>query len=61
MYAAYDGDRMVGNVVVWFPTADNLEKAYIKVDVDVPHRRRGVGRALMARAEEPRRGPPTAR
>src|SRR5215217_703962 len=52
MFAAYDGDRMVGNVVVWFPLADNTEKAYINLDVDVPCRRRGIGRALLARAEE---------
>jgi GNAT superfamily N-acetyltransferase len=51
MYAAYDGDRMVGQVVVWFPLADNTDKAYINVAVDVPYRRRGIGRALMAQAE----------
>jgi GNAT superfamily N-acetyltransferase len=51
LFAAYDGDRMLGNLVVWFPTADNLEKAYIDVDVDVPHRRQGIGRALMQQAE----------
>jgi GNAT superfamily N-acetyltransferase len=52
MYAAYDGDVIVGALVIWFPLADNTEKAYINLAVDVPYRRRGIGRALLARAEE---------
>ena len=52
MYAAVDGDRMLGTVVVWYPLEDNVEKVYLNVDVDVPHRRRGIGRALVQRVEE---------
>lgn len=52
MYAAVDGDRMLGTAVAWYPLEDNVEKVYLNVDVDVPHRRRGIGRALLQRTED---------
>ena len=57
MFAAYDGDRMVGNAFLWMFLLDNTEKAFCEINVDVPERRRGIGRALanhieaIARAE----------
>ncbi|MEO6512751.1 MAG: GNAT family N-acetyltransferase [Nocardioides sp.] len=52
MYAAYDGDLMLGTLVLWVPLEDNTEKGYLEVNVDLPHRHRGIGRALLGRAEE---------
>jgi GNAT superfamily N-acetyltransferase len=52
LFAAYDGDRMVAAAVLWTPTLDNTDKAYFRLAVDVPARRRGIGRALLARIEE---------
>ena len=52
LFAAYDGDRMVGNAVLWSFLLDNTDKAWFDVDVDVPERRRGIGRALVERLEE---------
>ncbi|WP_151084494.1 GNAT family N-acetyltransferase [Nocardioides cynanchi] len=52
LLAAYDGDRMVGNAVMWTFLLDNLDKAALHVDVDVPDRRRGIGRALVERLEQ---------
>jgi len=52
LYAAYDGDRAVGTAVLWSFLADNTDKAAFKVDVDVPHRRRGIGRAIVERLEQ---------
>jgi GNAT superfamily N-acetyltransferase len=52
LFAAYDGDRMVGTAVLWSFLLDNTEKAWFAVDVDVPERRRGVGRALVERIEQ---------
>ncbi len=52
LFAAYDGDRMVGTAVLWSFLLDNLEKAWFKVDVDVPDRRRGIGRAITQRLEQ---------
>ena len=52
LFAAYDGGRMVGNVVLWSFLHDNLEKVAFQVCVDVPQRRRGVGRALVERVEQ---------
>ena len=52
LFTAYDGDRMVGNAVLWSFLQDNLEKAALEVCVDVPERRRGVGRALVQRVEQ---------
>ena len=46
LFAAYDGDRMVGNAVLWSFLLDNTDKAYLHLNVDVPERRRGIGRAL---------------
>src|SRR6476661_3976000 len=47
LFAAYDGDRMVGNAVLCFFLPANTEKACFHVNVDVPDRRRGIGRALV--------------
>ena len=51
LFAAYDGDRMVGNAVLWSFLLDNTDKAWYEVSVDVPERRRGIGRALVDRLE----------
>ena len=50
-FAAYDGDRMVGTAKLWSFLLDNTEKAACDINVDVPHRRRGIGRALVAHVE----------
>jgi GNAT superfamily N-acetyltransferase len=52
VFAAYDGDRMISTAVLWSPLLDNPDKAYFKVDVDVPERRRGVGTAVLERLEQ---------
>ncbi len=52
LFAAYDGDRMVGNAVLWSPLLDNTDKAWFNLTVDVPDRRRGIGRALAERLEQ---------
>ena len=52
LFAAYDGDRMVGNSALWSPMLDNTEKAWFNLNVDVPERRRGIGRALAERIEQ---------
>jgi GNAT superfamily N-acetyltransferase len=52
MFAAYDGDRMVGNAVLWSFLSDNIDKAALRLNVDVPERRRGIGRALLERLEQ---------
>ena len=52
LLAAYDGDRMVGNAVLWSFLLDNVDKASFKVRVDVTDRRRGIGRALVQRLEQ---------
>ena len=49
LFAAFDGDRMIGFAVLWSPLLDNPEKACFGLDVDPPDRRRGVGRALARR------------
>ncbi len=52
LFAAYDGDRMVGNAVLWSFLLDNTDKAWFRINVDVPERRRGIGRALVERLEQ---------
>jgi GNAT superfamily N-acetyltransferase len=52
LFAAYDGDRMVGNAVLWSFLLDNTDKAWFSLSVDVPERRRGIGRALAQRLEQ---------
>jgi GNAT superfamily N-acetyltransferase len=52
LYAAYDGGRMVGNAVMWSFLLDNLDKAAGFVNVDLPDRRRGIGRALSETLEQ---------
>ncbi|MGA8246141.1 MAG: GNAT family N-acetyltransferase [Nocardioides sp.] len=52
LFAAYDGDRMVGNAVLWSLLLDNRDKAFFRMGVDVPERRRGIGRALLQRLEQ---------
>jgi predicted N-acetyltransferase YhbS len=51
LFAAYDGDRMVGNAVLWSFLLDNRDKAWFQLNVDVSERRRGIGRALADRLE----------
>jgi GNAT superfamily N-acetyltransferase len=50
--AAFQGEAMVGAGVVTLPIADNLAMAYAEVNVPEPHRRRGVGSALLADVED---------
>ncbi len=52
VFAAYDENRMVGTAVLWSFLLDNRDKAAFQVRVDVPDRRRGIGRALVQRVEE---------
>jgi GNAT superfamily N-acetyltransferase len=52
VFAAYDCDRMVGNAVLWSFLLDNTDKAFFALDVDVTDRRRGIGRAVLARLEQ---------
>src|SRR4051812_9281792 len=52
LYAAYDGDQMVGTAVLWSFLLDNTDKAWCSLHVDLPHRRRGIGRALAERLEQ---------
>ena len=51
-FAAYDGDTMIACAVLWSFLLDNTDKAWFSLDVDVPHRRRGVGRAMLERLEQ---------
>ena len=50
-FAAYEGDRMVGTAKLWSFLLDNTEKAFCDVNVDLPDRRRGIGRALVDHVE----------
>ena len=52
LFAAYDGDRMVANAGLWSFLLDNTDKASFRISVDVPERRRGIGRALVERLEQ---------
>jgi GNAT superfamily N-acetyltransferase len=52
LFAAYDGDRMIAAAVLWSFLLDNTDKAWFQLDVDLPDRRRGVGRTMLARIEE---------
>ena len=52
LFAAYDGDRMIACAVLWSSLLDNTDKAWFGLDVDLPDRRRGVGRALLQRIEQ---------
>jgi GNAT superfamily N-acetyltransferase len=52
VFAAYDGDRVVGSAVLWSFLLDNTDKAWFRISVDVPERRRGIGRALVERLEQ---------
>jgi GNAT superfamily N-acetyltransferase len=52
VFAAYDGDRMIATGVLWSFLLDNTDKAWFGLDVDVPERRRGVGRAMLERIEQ---------
>lgn len=52
LFAAYDEGRMVGTAVLWSFLLDNLDKAAFHVAVDVPDRRRGIGRALVQHVEQ---------
>jgi GNAT superfamily N-acetyltransferase len=56
LLAAYDGAEMVGGAALQLPLADNLLMAYGQVCVPPEHRRRGVGKALVAALEERARG-----
>lgn len=49
--AAWDGDRMVGSLVLQGGLTDNLHRAYADIAVHADARRRGIGTALLAEAE----------
>ena len=55
-FAAYDGDRMVATAILFPFLLDNTEKAWADINVDVPDRRRGLGRALVERRRAARPG-----
>lgn len=52
LFAAYDGNRMVANASLWTTLFDNTDKAFFDLQVDVPVRRRGIGRAMLAHLEQ---------
>jgi GNAT superfamily N-acetyltransferase len=52
LFAAYDGERATCFAVLWSFLLDNTDKAWFNLDVDVPDRRRGVGRAVLERLEQ---------
>lgn len=45
--AAQEGDRVLGSGALFLPLHDNLDLAFLDVQVDVAHRRRGIGTALL--------------
>lgn len=51
LFAAYDGELMVGAGLVNLPMSDNPHLAYLDVYVDWAQRRRGVGTLLLAEVE----------
>lgn len=51
MAVARDGGRLVGAIAVMLPARDNTHLAYVWIDVHPDVRRRGIGAALMDRAE----------
>jgi GNAT superfamily N-acetyltransferase len=52
VFAAYDGERMVATAGLWSFLLDNTDKAFFALDVDLPDRRRGIGRAVLERLEQ---------
>ncbi len=52
MAVARDGERLVGAAAVMLPSPDNTHLAYVWIDVHPDTRRRGIGAALMDRAED---------
>jgi GNAT superfamily N-acetyltransferase len=52
LLAAYDGDRMVAHATLWTFLLDNTDKAFFDLSVDLPDRRRGIGRAMVERLEQ---------
>lgn len=52
LFAAFDGEEMVGTGSVGMPLLDNTHLAFMDVHVDPVHRRRGIGRALVEAAEK---------
>ena len=52
LFTAHDGDRMVACAPLWLPLLDNTEKAYFSLDVDLPDRRRGIGRTVLEMLEK---------
>jgi GNAT superfamily N-acetyltransferase len=52
LFAAYDGDRMIANATLWTTLLDNTDKAFFDLQVDLPDRRRGIGRAMLAHLEQ---------
>jgi GNAT superfamily N-acetyltransferase len=49
---ARDGGRIVGVATLMFPRQANRHLAYVWIDVDPARQRRGIGSALLARAED---------
>ena len=43
---------MIACAALWSFLLDNTDKAWFGLDVDLPDRRRGVGRAMLARIEQ---------
>jgi GNAT superfamily N-acetyltransferase len=51
LFAAFDGDRMIATAAMWSMLLDNTDKAFYELNVDLPARRHGVGRAMVERLE----------
>jgi GNAT superfamily N-acetyltransferase len=51
LFAATDGDEVVGAGLVNLPLHDNLTVAYAEISTHPDHRRRGVGAAVLAEVE----------
>ena len=58
LLGAHEDDGMVGSALTFLPLRDNTHLGALEVYVPPDHRRRGVGSALLERAEERRRGGP---
>lgn len=52
MLAAHEAGELVGVGFLWVPLLDNLEKAYLEVQVDPAHARNGAGAALLRAVED---------
>ena len=52
LFAAFDGDVLVGGGIAQLPLLDNTDKAFVHVMVDPQHRRRGAGSLMVQHATD---------